>query len=259
MKQKYIRIGLIAVTAVLVLGSAGFIGVKHQSYSKTMKQKEAQLAALKGDYEEAKKNAETSVLTEEAADKLVNSAKTAGEAVAKLENTYMSIFGQNLSEEKKTAELGEISKQMDTYFGENTPLRTAWYTWDTTRLYNANWSFRSNFNFEGQTMRVIWECNSADALLAYVIADYDAETNTFSNYAKHITKVGNAYVPYTGEEQEGIDMNPDTVLGLMDDLGLSEEFQQKYDEMTSDEEYQKEREENAKAREFLKEQQKGDR
>lgn len=245
-KNKRMWAAVIGVSLVLLLVFAGVYATGQSAYEAKVQERKDRITELTASLSEASE-AKDDAMTAEDAEGMVSSAKSAGSHAADLENTYMSVLhAADLSETDRMAQLTDLSSQMDALFGENTPLRTAWYTWDVSRLASAVWSFQTNADFSGDQMQVLWTCtDDAGDLLAYVTADYQKATDTFANGIAHATIIGSQYFPYTGEETAGVDQNTDSVFLLQNVAGLSPETQSAYDTWLSDDQAQSDAETNS--------------
>lgn len=146
---------------------------------------------LRIDIEEA--NQEDVFEKEDAID-VLSSAKDAGDAVAKLQNDYVTIPTSTDSSKIK-----EHANKLGEYFDESSQTgRQPWYKHD-----GAIWTFQSSYDFSGTTTNVLWLCKTNEGdLLAYATATYDADINMFKNIAYKNTSMGNARIAATDESEE---------------------------------------------------------
>lgn len=254
------RLVVLGLSCVLVVGSAGWFYTSSRSYQAQMREKQNELAVLQGDLDALNAEAKSNAVSQEEMEQMAHSAKTTGEAVATLENQYMSRVHQKASnateESAQREELLAMSDQFDSYFGENTSMRTAWYSWDPERAKEVVWEFCTNYTFTADTMHVLWKCmDGSEQMLAYATAVYQAETDTFIDPQVHVTAIGAQYAPYTeGEEDLSVDQDLSTIWDTMDQISLPDDFNEKYQEQANDEERLQGVEENKGAAADLREQ-----
>lgn len=229
------------LTCALVIGSAVWFYSTYDSYRSEVKSKSNELAVLSGDLDALKVKAESNTLSQEKMKETAHSAKNAGEAVATLENSYMTKVQQKPKTEEEEnaqrADLLKMSDQFDEYFGKNTSMRTAWYTWDSEQVETVTWNFCTNYTFTEDFMNVLWKCvDSSNQILAYATAIYEAETDTFANPEVHVTVVGMQYLPYTsGHEGDlSVDMDLNTIWDTMDQISLPDDFNEQYQSQAND-------------------------
>lgn len=254
------RLVLLGLSCALVVGSAGWFYTSSRSYQAQMREKQNELATLQGDLDAAKAEAEFNTVSQEEMEQMAHSAKATGEAVATLENQYMSLMQQKVTnaeeESAQREQLLAMSDQFDGYFGENTDMRTAWYNWNAEAAKGVSWEFCTNYTFTADTMNVLWKCmNESGQMLAYATAVYQAETDTFTDAVVHVTAIGAQYAPYTeGEEDLSVDQDLSTIWDTMDQISLPDDFNEKYQEQANDEERLQGVEENKGAAADLREQ-----
>lgn len=122
------------------------------------------------------------------------SASEAGRAVAELQTKYQSIDA-TVTPDDITANAKALSK----YFNDESQNgRQPWFTVSKGDA-KAVWEFESTYSFQNETIPVIWLCHidGSDELVAYATANYNAESNTFSDVAYKTTRLGANYVDAT--------------------------------------------------------------
>jgi hypothetical protein len=122
------------------------------------------------------------------------SASEAGRAVAELQTKYQSIDA-TVTPDDITANAKALSK----YFNDKSQNgRQPWFTVSKGDV-KAVWEFESTYSFQNETIPVIWLCHidGSDELVAYATANYDAESNTFSDVTYKTTRLGANYVDAT--------------------------------------------------------------
>lgn len=122
------------------------------------------------------------------------SASEAGRAVAELQTKYQSIDA-TVTPDDITANAKALSK----YFNDKSQNgRQPWFTVSKGDA-KAVWEFESTYSFQNETIPVIWLCHidGSNELVAYATANYDAESNTFSDVVYKTTRLGANYVDAT--------------------------------------------------------------
>lgn len=122
------------------------------------------------------------------------SASEAGRAVAELQTKYQSIDA-TVTPDDITANAKALSK----YFNDKSQNgRQPWFTVSKGDA-KAVWEFESTYSFQNETIPVIWLCHidGSNELVAYATANYDAESNTFSDVTYKTTRLGANYVDAT--------------------------------------------------------------
>lgn len=258
--RKTMRRVLFGGTALLLLVFGIVMICQHSVFQKAYGKRMDNLKSLQQTYQTLNKKQQNMRDTEEDMSAKVHSAKDAGDAVSQLQRDYevwaiknSSSDANKPSAEELTNEVNELNERSEAFFGKGSSLQGIWYSPDKNRLLDVEpWIFRSNYNFTSDSITVIWTKSCSEGLLAYVMAEYDPEHNTFSEAHKYQTMLGNYYEPYTGSLKEQVDKNPDTVLSLMDDMGLDDDYQKRYDEMINDPNRQQLNDDMAKAKDALK-------
>lgn len=124
----------------------------------------------------------------------LHSASEAGRAVAELQTKYQSIDA-TVTPDNITANAKALSK----YFNDKSQNgRQPWFTVSKGDA-KAVWEFESTYSFQNETIPVIWLCHidGSNELVAYATANYNAESNTFSDVAYKTTRLGANYVDAT--------------------------------------------------------------
>lgn len=122
------------------------------------------------------------------------SASEAGRAVAELQTKYQSIDA-TVTPDDITANAKALSK----YFNDKSQNgRQPWFTVSKGDA-KAVWEFESTYSFQNETIPVIWLCHidGSNELVAYATANYNAESNTFSDVTYKTTRLGANYVDAT--------------------------------------------------------------
>lgn len=122
------------------------------------------------------------------------SASEAGRAVAELQTKYQSIDAA-VTPDDITANAKALSK----YFNDKSQNgRQPWFTVSKGDA-KAVWEFESTYSFQNETIPVIWLCHidGSNELVAYATANYNAESNTFSDVTYKTTRLGANYVDAT--------------------------------------------------------------
>lgn len=122
------------------------------------------------------------------------SASEAGRAVAELQTKYQ-LIDATVTPDDITANANALSKYFD---DESQNGRQPWFTVSKGDA-KAVWEFESTYSFQNETIPVIWLCHidGSDELVAYATANYNAESNTFSDVAYETTRLGANYVDAT--------------------------------------------------------------
>ena len=122
------------------------------------------------------------------------SASEAGRAVAELQTKYQSIDA-TVTPDDITANAQALSKYFD---DKSQSGRQPWFTVSKGDA-KAVWEFESTYSFQNETIPVIWLCHidGSNELVAYATANYDAESNTFSDVIYKTTRLGANYVDAT--------------------------------------------------------------
>lgn len=122
------------------------------------------------------------------------SASEAGRAVAELQTKYQSIDA-TVTPDDITANAQALS----TYFDDKSQSgRQPWFTVSKGDA-KAVWEFESTYSFQNETIPVIWLCHidGSNELVAYATANYNVESNTFSDVTYKTTRLGANYVDAT--------------------------------------------------------------
>lgn len=257
-----LRKKIVMIASAVVVGiSLIFTFVNYQNYSAKVDENRKQYHDLKSEYEDATKNQKT--VSEDDVKNGLNSAKKSGDDVANLFNQYLSTFlsnGEQLTkeqEDERKAEQEEISKQLDAYFGEGTDLRTSPYLFDANLIGNSScWQFMNSYSFSSDSIDVLWECfDNSKNVIAYVTAQYHAESNSFDTVSHHMTILGQTYMSMTGNENasEKIDTtDTTTIFDVMQNAGISEETRKELEDYHNDKKAMEAQESNEVARDALK-------
>lgn len=122
------------------------------------------------------------------------SASEAGRAVAELQTKYQSIDA-TVTPDDITANAQALSKYFD---DKSQSGRQPWFTVSKGDA-KAVWEFESTYSFQNETIPVIWLCHidGSNELVAYATANYNAESNTFSDVTYKTTRLGANYVDAT--------------------------------------------------------------
>lgn len=122
------------------------------------------------------------------------SASEAGRAVAELQTKYQSIDAA-VTPDDITANAKALSKYFD---DKSQNGRQPWFTVSKGDA-KAVWEFESTYSFQNETIPVIWLCHidGSNELVAYATANYNAESNTFSDVTYKTTRLGANYVDAT--------------------------------------------------------------
>lgn len=126
------------------------------------------------------------------------SASEAGRAVAELQTKYQSIDA-TVTPDDITANAQALSEYFD---DDSQSGRQPWFTVSKGDA-KAVWEFESTYSFQNETIPVIWLCHidGSDELVAYATANYNAESNTFSDVVYETTSLGANYVDATVSDE----------------------------------------------------------
>lgn len=240
------------------------------SHNSKMSDRRQTLQELQSELETASSEADNVTERVETVKASIASVKDVGDEIAKLENKYMELVYKERTtreeEDRDYAEMNDICVRMDEYFGKNTSLRSIWYGGDMQKLPDAKWRFQTNYNYAGNMIPSLWIfSNDDERILAYVTAEYNAETNTFDRYEKHVTVAGNAFMPYTdnpngdGHSTDTFDSEKYTnsIFDLLDSISanLTDEYMQsREDNIEWNKEHAEDLQDIAEARAKLREQ-----
>ncbi len=251
------------VSAVIVGISLIFTFVNYQNYSAKVDENRKQYKDLKSEYEDTTKNQKT--VSEDDVKTGLNSAKKSGDDVANLFNQYLSTFlsnGEQLSkeqEDERRVEQEKISKQLDAYFGEGTDVRTSPYLFDVNLIGNSScWQFMNSYSFSSDSIDVLWECfDNSKNVIAYVTAQYHADSNSFDNVSHHMTILGQTYMGMTGNDNASAKIDTTDTTTIFDvmqnaDVGISEETRKELEEYHNDKDAMNAKEANEAARDAMK-------
>lgn len=167
-------------------------------YRAAYDQNELTIAELEGTLE----GIET--VTEETVVKNVdlNSARTDGQAVAKIQESYWQIATTDMDE--RGEQLTAVAEQMDAYLASSdTNYRTPWFSYDSSwrAVDSFSWTFTTTYSFQGSLVPVLWVChNSTGQLVAYCTGTYASGDGTFYDLKVTVTTLGSQYAEaYTGQ------------------------------------------------------------
>lgn len=186
-----------------VVGAAVFAVLAYDGKGKT-ENRLAELDAEMVQLEMDRDNVDVQIQTAEDAKVVLNSAATAGGRVAQLQNTYNRSMGNldagSIDEDAYFEKIEAVASDLDAFFEEDSNARTPWY-YGTYKESYPEWTFLTNYDFDGNIIPVIWVCHgSGGGLLAYTTAIYDADTEIFTSVETHVTYVGARYYPGTKED-----------------------------------------------------------
>lgn len=179
MKLKQIKVGpyLKAIPIVIGIGLSGFTGYASGAYADTYKMNVQQIQNLKDDIATLSKSG---VVTPKDVEDVVTNVSDAGRAVADLQNKYAGLTGDSNGIKANAAEIKK-------YF--NDASSNAGAIWFST----GTWTFRTSYNFNGDTVDCLWTCVDANGnLLGYATAQYTSKDKVFSEFTKTITTLGNS-------------------------------------------------------------------
>lgn len=231
----------------------------YNDYLDKMASYDEQYATLKQNSEDVANDTEQ--ISAEEVETQLHSVKDVGVKITTYANRLqvLSSIGYaksaNYDEKATREEQSEIATIMSEYFGDKSVLRTTWFSGDLTAMNNQNcWSFMNSYDFSENTISVLWLCkDGVGNVVAYVTADYHADTNSFDNVERHMTTVGVTYVPATGNDGVAIDDDVvDDVTDISNSVGLTDEQMQAQEDALNDEEWQKAKDENNSARDQLR-------
>lgn len=232
----------------------------YDEYSNKMVSYNEQYALLKQNNEDVANNTEQ--ISAEEVETQLHSVKDVGVKIATYANRLQVLSSTgytksaNYDEKATREEQSEIATTMSAYFGDKSVLGTTWFAGDLTEMGNQNcWTFMNSYDFSENTISVLWLCkDGVGNVVAYVTADYHADTNSFDNVTRHMTTVGVSYIPATGNDGVAIDEDVvDNVNKISDSAGLTDEQMQAQENALNDEGWQKAKEENNSARDQLRE------
>ena len=241
-KEKVIKVLVITLSSVFAISSIGSFAYSQVKYKKDLAVKQEEYKKREEAYNKRDSELKEFKSSQEVASHSLNSAKKIGDEIAFRANSMRDLRKKandtsdaKLQEEIIKQNLTENGSVMEKYFGKNTPLKTTWYFTTNKDIVNYEWAFVSNYDFGSKTTSVMWTCKSGDILLAYVIADFNAEKGTFTNPVKCLTYVGSSYISGTGgnEAQLKAQSNTNNVVNIIKDVGLTEEQQKAYKDQLS--------------------------
>lgn len=186
-----------SVIVSLVLVAGGIIAVNNASAERSqmlsdIDRLQKDVDALNAQYEENAKD-DGAQIDSDIVIGTLNSAVELGKKVEDGENEYRVLY-QNFVKDTTNSEAldkyGQHAEDMEEYFTDSSA-RVSWY--DCKDL-DYTWSFRTTYDFQGESVPVIWTCYDADnELLAYTTAVYNVASNKFSKVDKTITRKGAEY------------------------------------------------------------------
>lgn len=138
------------------------------------------------------------------------SAKSAGEEVANLQQTWAQRMQEmraarvepdesESSDDVYVAEIDAIQAKLAQYISKTDDAYRLWL--DPANDSHVAWSFKTVWDFLSKTYRVTWLGVSNNIVCMIVRANYDADTNKFSDFEFFSTD----YVPYATYHKEGVE------------------------------------------------------
>lgn len=251
------------IGVIIVVVSLLFVFISYTDYQSSVAEKQEKVTELTAKLEQtgdAEKISENDVKSQ------LNSVKTIGDEIARLQNRYMVLASTDYmsnadyDEESVRAEEKEIAEKIDVYFGAGTGWQRArWYAGDASKMGLTDcWTFMNSYDFSENTISVLWSCKDGrGTVVSYVTADYHADTNSFDNVQRHDTVAGMTYLNVTSDKSVA-EFNQEAyvsgIQSIFESAGLSEEFQQKMEEARNREGQAEDQESNNEARGMLREQ-----
>lgn len=134
--------------------------------------------------------------SDDGSDVELNSAVSAGSAVASLQNNYSSHSWATDSVDYANNK-SELAAHFSSSEGSDN-WSNPWFVVNINKVGdNPVWSFDTLYKTSDTTYSVIWTCHmktASDVLAAYVTADYSAKDDVFSNVVVHVSGTGNGYL-----------------------------------------------------------------
>ncbi len=189
----YVSVAVAVVSVILcgvmLLGRSKTVAAAEaqlQEYNQQITQLNSELSALSGENDVAQ-NPEGVVVA-------LRSAKSAGQAVAALQNEYQNLIVGAEAMEVVEAKMKKQAESLDVYFDlDDKNARVSWFdvtsSTNTTRL---RWDFMTNYMFSGDTVECLWLCkDSKEKLVAFATGTYTGDTGLFSDVHWYATAYGN--------------------------------------------------------------------
>lgn len=246
-----LKYGLLIAESVAIFAVMVAMLTAGNAYESNLKSKQEQLNDLVRQYNSRSESLESAGLDSSQVEVQMTSAKSAGDAVSGLQNRLLELFyTERTTREQEDADyeaMNAVQTDLEKYFGDNATMRSIWYSGDVKNIGNGKWQFESNYNYAGGVVPVLWTLSSGSdveeqsgAVLAYVTANYHADTDTFSDAARYVTYVGNSFYGFTNDQEFEIDEETDfdsdayadSIISIMDsvDDAISDEERQVIDD-----------------------------
>lgn len=248
----------------LVVVSLLFVFLANMDYQSAMDEKQEELVSLREQMNQVADGSGEKI-SEDGVKSQLHSVKQVGDKIAGWQNRYMVLGssayrkGRDYSEDKVRLEETELAENLDKYFGDGSGFRTRWFAGDATKMNNTQcWSFMNSYDFAENTISVLWVCEDEhEDVVAYVTADYHADTDSFDNAKRHETVASGQYLDVTTDKSlDELDEKEYTkqIQNIFENAGLSEEFQKEMKKAREREGQAENQESNNESRLKLREQ-----
>lgn len=168
-------VATICIIIALILGVRLAISVS--GYNEKTHSYDSQISDLERDYANLSEYEGT---VEQVKIKLYSASET-GNKVCDLQNSYGN-----------TKDFASVATQLDAYLSsDSSNYRTPWF-YDENHA--GKWTFHTNYQIGNTVIPCLWTYDVAGVMYEYVVGNYNADTNMFSNLEKHMTTQGTEYM-----------------------------------------------------------------
>lgn len=214
-----VTLGVSGVAIVAALGSGGRMIAGSSSFAAKEFALKAQVTQLKSDlaaYQEDDAEAEEETETADTEKKKPATAQSMGTKVAEYQTQYVKEVLDHDYSDSKQLRRESIAKTLAPFFAEG---ETAGYqSWfDPSYQYQTGvaplfvWSFECPYQFEGESLPVLWICRQArnsNSVVGWATGTYDAGSKQFDGIETYLSNVGaaasvQAYQETKSEPEDG--------------------------------------------------------
>lgn len=183
-------------TITIGLSLLGFTYMGSSAHTSSIDNLNAEISKLEGDFTKLEYDGER--VNEEELKQAQYSAKTAGDKVTVLQNTWgESLTAKDRDEANKSPQSADAInttriERLKEFFEENSDGSKNWFPKAKgTKAEESSWKFMTTTSFTSINQDVLWENRGKDGeLYAYVTAVFDAKSNKFTLVKPVVTKAG---------------------------------------------------------------------
>lgn len=183
-------------TITIGLSLLGFTYMGGSGHTSSVDDLTAEISKLENEF--AKLEYDGDRVNEEELKQAQYSAKTAGDKVTVLQNTWgESLTAKDAEDARKSPQSSDVInrtrvERLKEFFEENSDGSKNWFSKAKgTKAEESSWKFMTTTSFTSINQDVLWENRGKDGeLYAYVTAVFDAKSNKFTLVKPVVTKAG---------------------------------------------------------------------